>query len=210
MKQWTIGLTGGLASGKSTVGRFLREDGFAIVDTDVVGHELLEGRESAVVQALVGAFGTSILIDDGVSRPALAQRVFGDSSAKATLEAILHPAIEKTTWERIGQLHGEGQEVVVVEVPLLVEVGWDARMDKVLVVDCPEAVQISRYVERTGDILENALKRMNAQASREERLRVADFVIDNSQGMDHLRNEVRRASAWLRSLNNDREKQTCR
>ncbi len=206
MKQWTIGLTGGLASGKSTVGRLLREDGFPVVDTDVVGHELLEGRKSAVVQALVGAFGASILIDDVVSRPLLAQRVFGDSSAKATLEAILHPAIEKTTWDRIGQLHEEGQEVVVVEVPLLVEVGWDARMDKVLVVDCPEAVQISRYVERTGDTPESARKRMDAQATRGDRLRVADFVIDNSQGMEHLRNEVRRASTWLRALNNKREK----
>jgi dephospho-CoA kinase len=184
-----IGLTGGIGSGKSTVSALLAERGARIVDADVLAREVV-APGSPGLAAVVDAFGDGVLADDGsLARPALAAVVFGDPSARATLDGIVHPLVRARAVELITAMPDDA--VVVQDIPLLVETGQAGSFDLVLVVEADQATRVARLVQR-GLSEEDARARIAAQATDEQRRAVADVVLDNSGTLEHLAEQVDR------------------
>ncbi len=179
-----VGLTGGIGSGKSTVADLFVQRGVALVDTDAIAHELT-GPHGGAMSAIRAAFGDASLRDDGsMDRAAMRKLVFADPSAKLRLEAILHPLIRA---ESAARCAATTAPYVLLAVPLLVETGdFREQLDRVLVVDCDEAVQIARVMARSGLPVEEALAIMSAQASRAERRAIADDLVLNDDGREVL------------------------
>jgi dephospho-CoA kinase len=177
VSDYIVGLTGGIGSGKSTVDRLFVEQGVALVDTDAIAHELT-GPGGAAIPALLDVFGPDVVRADGaMDRVAMRQRVFADPSAKAKLEGVLHPLIRQLSLERC---RAAAAPYVILSVPLLVESGtYRERCDRIVVVDCPEEIQIERVMARNALSRAEVLSIMAAQASRAQRLAVADDVVLN-------------------------------
>lgn len=188
-----IGLTGGIASGKSVVSQLLRELGATVVDADLLAREVVAPGTDGLAE-VAREFGTDVIGDDGsLNRPAMAERVFNDPSARARLEAIIHPRVRaRAAQVEAAALAADPHAVVVHDVPLLVETGQQSSYDLVLVVDVPTQVQIDRLVEHRGMSEDEARARVAAQASRRQRLAAADVVIDNSGTLDDLARRVTR------------------
>ncbi|RFF28244.1 MULTISPECIES: dephospho-CoA kinase [unclassified Wenzhouxiangella] len=179
-----VALTGGVASGKTSVSDRLSEKGVPVVDTDLLAREAV-APGSPGLSAVVDAFGPEILDEAGsLDRRALRERIFAHPEQRETLEAILHPLIEREARRQI-ERHEDADYVVLV-VPLLIESGLFKDADRIVVVDVPESVQIERLLERDGVEPEQAEAMLSAQASRSERLAVATDVIDNSGSFDEL------------------------
>ncbi len=183
-----VGLTGGIGSGKSAASSLFESLGAAVVDTDVIAHELT-APGGAAIESIRNAFGDEVIDARGaLDRAAVRRKVFADASAKARLEAILHPMIRAEADRRSAAARAP---YVVLVVPLLVESGgYRSRVRRVAVVDCPEEVQVARVMTRSGLSAEEARAIMSAQASREQRLAVADDVIDNGGDLAALRPQV--------------------
>jgi dephospho-CoA kinase len=182
-----IGLTGGIASGKSTVARLFGAHGVPIIDTDQIARDVVEPGQPPL-ERLVERFGTGILTPDGhLDRPKLREIVFSDPMARADLEALTHPAIGSAVEARSAAAGGPYQILVI---PLLVEKGLGARVERVLVVDCPEEMQIDRLQARDGSTLEQARAILNAQTSRAARLKAAHDVILNDSDITALEEQV--------------------
>jgi dephospho-CoA kinase len=193
-----IGLTGGIGSGKSTASALLAAKGAAILDADAITRSLqVPGTE--VFAAMVERFGEGILAPDGtLDRAAVAAVVFADEQAKRDLEAIVHPAVGNVMVTRLQEL-ADTDTVVIYDVPLLVESGRKGYA-AVIVVDVDPEIAISRLVEQRGMTEADARARIANQVSREERLAVADHVIDNSGTREHLQEQVDEAWAWIQTL----------
>ncbi|MGN7456180.1 dephospho-CoA kinase [Paenibacillus pasadenensis] len=175
-----IGLTGGIASGKSTVSRMLREKGVFVSDADEAARAVVEPGEPALA-AIAAAFGEGVLQPDGrLDRPALGRIVFGQPDKLRQLEGILHPAIRRHMQAEMEQAERERPErLVVADIPLLYETGQDAAYDGVLVVYVPADVQLERLIKRSGMDETEARRRIGLQLDLEEKKRRADWVIDN-------------------------------
>ena len=187
MKILRIALTGGIASGKSTVAELFAARGVPIIDTDRIARDVVEPGQPPL-ERLVARFGKGILTPDGhLDRPKLREIVFSDPKARADLEALTHPAIG-TAVEALSAAAGGPYQILVI--PLLVEKGLTGRVDRVLVVDCPEALQLERLQKRDGSSPEQARSMLNAQASRAERLKAAHEVIHNESDLAALRTQV--------------------
>ena len=187
-----VGLTGGIGSGKSTASALLAQRGAVIIDADVIHAENMSpgGR---VHDAVLERFGT-------VERPELARIVFSDPAALADLNALTHPAVGAVILERLAA-EAETDHVVVLDIPLLVESKSSGYpMAGMIVVDAPVDVAVRRLVEGRGMDEADARARIANQASREDRLAQADFVIDNSGGLAELEAEVDRCWAWIEGL----------
>lgn len=189
-RPFVVGITGGVGSGKSAAADRFAALGADVIDTDVIAHELT-APGGAAIEAIRAEFGADVINSEGaLDRKAMRDLAFSDPQARRRLEAILHPAIRAECERRIG---GSTAPYVVLGVPLLVESAtYRERCDRVCVVDCPEEVQIERVMLRNG--FEEAQVRaiMAAQASREQRLAVADDVIDNSTSLAALHAQVDR------------------
>jgi len=182
-----IGLTGGVASGKTTVANLFAALGATIVDTDLLSREVV-APGSPLLPQIAERFSTAVLNGDGsLNRQELRKRIFDDPEQRKWLEALLHPAIRKLTDERSAAATGP---YVIVAIPLLVETGGASRFDRVLVVDCDPEVQLARLIARDGSTREEAQRMLAAQASREARLAVAHDVIRNDGDLAHLRSQV--------------------
>lgn len=193
-----VGLTGGIGSGKSTVCRMLRDLGAWVVDTDAIAHRLTAPGGRAI-PAIAAQFGAEVIADNGaMDRTRMRERVFADPAQRRALEAILHPMIgEDTRAEAAAAPQGA---IVVFDVPLLVESGrWRDQVDRILVVDCPVETQIARVMQRNGWTADAVQRIIDQQASRAQRLAVADDVIVNDGlELEELAAEVRRIwSGWL-------------
>ena len=177
---FVVGLTGGIGSGKSTVADLFASLGVAVVDTDAIAHEMT-GAQGAAMPVIGDAFGPTVLLaDGGLDRAAMRRLVFSDPSAKSRLEAILHPMIRRESEFRCQA--AAGAPYVLLVVPLLVESGdYRQRVDRILVVDCDETVQISRVVARSGLSAAEVQAIMVTQVSRSDRLAAADDVVSNSE-----------------------------
>lgn len=174
--RFTVGLTGGIASGKSLVADRLASLGAAVVDTDVISREQTAAGMPALAE-IGRQFGAELIRGDGtLDRAGLREQVFADPAARKRLEAILHPRIRKAAWERAGRTAGS---YLVMVVPLLVETGFTDGIDRVLVIDAPRKLQIGRLRERDGVTRAQALAILASQASRRQRRAVADDVILN-------------------------------
>lgn len=184
-----VGLTGGIGSGKTTVANLFAALGVPLIDTDLIAHELT-ARGGAAIEPIRDAFGDAVIAADGsLDRAAMRARAFGDSDARRRLEAILHPMIRERTVHAIEAAAREAYAIVVV--PLLVESGtWQSWLDRILVVDCPEQVQIERVMKRSALTREQVLAILSAQATRQARLAAADDVIDNTGAVQELRERV--------------------
>ncbi len=186
-----VGLTGGIGSGKSTAAEIFATLGVAVVDTDVIAHELT-AVDGAALPAIVAAFGSSVLRGDGtLDRAAMRRLAFADPSAKARLEGILHPLIRRASETRCRSAADSDSPYVLLVVPLLVESGaFRTVADRVLVVDCDEAVQISRVMARSALSADEARAIMATQASRAQRLAAADDVLTNNEGLANLSAQI--------------------
>jgi dephospho-CoA kinase len=186
-RPFRVGLTGGIASGKTTVARLFEALGVPVIDTDVLAREVVKPG-SPVLQQIVARFGADVLAADGtLNRPALRALVFSDPAARADLERLTHPAIRELLEARSAAAGGDYQIHVI---PLLAETQGQNRVDRVLVVDCDPQLQIRRLQARDGSTLEQAHKILAAQASREARLALADDVIVNDGDIARLRDQV--------------------
>ncbi len=187
MRILRVGLTGGIASGKSTAAKFFGALGVPILDSDQLAREVVEPGQPSL-ERLVERFGTSILTADGhLDRPALRDIVFSDPRARADLEALTHPAIGAAMEARSAAAGGPYQVLVI---PLLVEKNLKSHVDRVLVVDCEEALQLKRLRDRDGSSPAQAQAILAAQASRAARLKVADDVIRNDQDLSAVQRQV--------------------
>jgi dephospho-CoA kinase len=196
--RFSVGLTGGIGSGKTTVADMFAARGAAIIDTDLIAHQLT-APGGAAIPAIRVQFGDAFLTGEGaMDRATMRHRVFSEPAAKARLEAILHPLIRIET-ERAAQ-QAQGSYLIFV-VPLLVESGsWKDRLSRVLVVDCAEQTQIHRVISRSGLSEQQVRAIIAAQASRTSRLAAADDVIDNDGGADALLPQVDRLHARYLAL----------
>lgn len=188
-----IGLTGGIASGKSTVGSMLVELGARLVDADAVAREIVQPGEPALA-AIASLFGQAVLQPDGtLNRAALGGIVFQDSEALAKLEAITHPAIRKRMWDRIHTYKKEDPDGLIIgDVPLLYETNQETLYEGVMVVYVPEEEQVVRLMQRNAMTEEEARRRVSLQMDIEEKRKRADWVIDNSGTLEETREQVLR------------------
>jgi len=192
-----IGLTGGIASGKSTVAALFAACGVPVLDTDQIARDVVEPGEAALGD-VVAAFGPHILGSDGrLDRARLRARVFAHPDSRQRLEAILHPAIRTELAHRAESAGGPYQVWVI---PLLVEGGQVDRVDRILVVDCPEDVQVARIVARDGGTEDAARAILAAQATREQRLAAADDLIVNTGTEADLAPQVAALDVKYRAL----------
>lgn len=183
-----VGLTGGVASGKSTVSAMLAELGAVVVDADLLAREVVAPGTEGLAE-IVAAFGADVLTAGGeLDRPAMGAIVFGDEARRRALEAIIHPRVRARGAE-IEAAAAEGA-VVVHDIPLLAETGQGSAFDVVIVVDVPVGTQIERLVALRGMTREDAESRIAAQATREDRLAVATHVVDNTGTLAELRARV--------------------
>ena len=193
-----VGLTGGIGSGKSTVSLLLEGKGAIIIDADAIVREVqLPG--SPVLTELAAKFGSEVLAADGsLDRQAVANIVFTDPDALKALNAIVHPAVGKEMNRRMIEQRATDR-VVILDIPLLTENPREGLQGKI-VVDVPVEVQVERLVKFRGFAEEDARARMSRQATREQRLETADFVIDNSGDVESLSPQIDKLWTWLVSL----------
>jgi dephospho-CoA kinase len=193
-----VGLTGGIGSGKSTVSSMLAARGAEIVDADAITREVQQPG-SPVIEAIADRFGEHVLDDNGALRRAeLAEIVFADADALRDLNAIVHPAVAAEINRRVDS-SASSNRVVVLDIPLLTENPRGGMQGKI-VVDVPVELQVERLVRYRGFTEDDARARIARQASREDRLQGADFVIDNSGSVDDLHQQVESLWEWLVSL----------
>lgn len=190
-----VGLTGGIASGKSTVAKILVELGAVLIDGDALAREVVARGTPGLAQ-VVAEFGEELLTPEGdLDRPALGRIVFSDEAARRRLEAITHPLI----FERYAELEAAAppDAVVVHDIPLLAESGRADNFDEVIVVDAPADLQVERMMRDRGWTREEAESRIAVQASREDRLAIATYVIENTGSLDDVRDRVEEVYAEL-------------
>jgi len=183
-----VGLTGGIGSGKSTVGALLAKRGAVVVDSDILAREVVAVGTPGLAE-VVEAFGADVLTSNGkLDRSALGQLVFADAEARRRLESIIHPRVRALAAEIEGA--ASDQSVVVHDIPLLVETGQADDFDAVVVVDVSVDVQQERLVHERGLSADEAAARISSQASREDRLAAADYVVVNAATMQELEEAV--------------------
>ncbi|MFM9070102.1 MAG: dephospho-CoA kinase [Acidimicrobiaceae bacterium] len=193
-----IGLTGGIGSGKSEVARLLTARGAEVIDADLIVRELQQpGAE--VYEKMVELFGPEAVgADRSLDRVAIARKVFSDESLLKTLNQLIHPIVRRVMNERVESLRST-DKVVVLDIPLLVENPREG-LDGVLVVDLDSEIAIKRLVEQRNMSADDARARIAKQATREQRLAIANHVIDNSGDRDELSRNVDLAWSWIKSL----------
>jgi dephospho-CoA kinase len=185
-----VGLTGGIASGKTTVATIMKRLGAAIVDADALSREVVEPGHDAW-KAIVDSFGPEVLRpDQTLDRQKLRAVIFNNSTARKKLESIIHPRVRALAEERISQHAAAGYEIVVYEVPLLFEGNLHEWLRPVVLVACDTDVQKQRLQQRDGLTLEEAQKHLDAQMSLQEKRRLADYVIENDGDLESLERQV--------------------
>jgi len=193
-----IGLTGGIGSGKSEVARLLADRGAEIIDADVIVRELQQpGAE--VYEKMIELFGTEVVAaDKSIDRTAIAKKVFTDESLLKTLNQLVHPIVKRVMNERV-EAFRDTKKVVILDIPLLVENPREG-LDGVLVVDLDAEIAVKRLVEQRNMSADDARARIAKQATREQRLAIADHVIDNSGDRNALSQKIEIAWSWIKSL----------
>ena len=186
----TIGLTGGIGTGKSAVADLLQQHGAAIIDADRLGHEAYAPHSEAW-EAVVAAFGADILTPESeIDRRQLGAIVFGDAGQLELLNGIMHPIMARMVEDRKAKLSDDGVAVAVVEAAVLFEAGWDALVDEVWTTEAPVDTVVERLHERNGLDEEEARKRINSQMSAAERNRRSDVVVNNGADLAALQSTV--------------------
>jgi dephospho-CoA kinase len=196
-----VGLTGGIATGKSYVLTVLGELGCEVIDADTIAHKVIEPGRPAY-QDIINNFGAGILNEDGtINRAALGAIVFGDKNAREKLNAIVHPRVYEAQVEWFEQVaRRDPGAIAVVDAALMIETGSYRRFDKVVVVYCDPESQLKRLMERNGFTREQAQARISAQLPSEEKLKYADYSINTSNGFEDTRRQTEAIYEKLRGL----------
>jgi len=187
---FVIGLTGGIASGKSTVSKILAQTGAPVIDADKIAHEVVMPKQLAW-EKIVSHFGISVLLTSGqLNRAALGTKVFSNPTERKWLENLIHPLVQAEIEQAIQVCQNEKKEIVVLDIPLLYEVGWETLVDETWVVSVDAATQLQRLVQRDGLSLVQAQKRIDSQMPLIEKVKQADYVIDNMFDLAKTREQV--------------------
>ena len=202
-----VGLTGGVASGKTAASQVLKEEGAYVIDADQIARELVQPHQPAWNE-LIRAFGKEILQEDGsLHRKKLADKVFADPKQRKRLNQILHPRIKEEMGRRIKEIgQKDPQAIVVIDAPLLVELGDHHEMDKVIVVTSTQTQQIERLKERDGIGPEAALKILSSQMSLGEKVKLADFIIGNEGSLEETKKRAREVFKELKKVMRKKKK----
>ena len=185
-----LGLTGGIASGKSTVACFLRGKNLPVVDADVLARRIVEPGQPAL-QEIAKAFGKEVIQEDGhLDRKALGAMIFGDAERRALLNSITHPLVAQLAQDTFQEHREQGASLLVYEVPLLFEVGLHHIVDASFLVAVSPEVQLKRLMERDQSTEEAAFNRIKSQMSLEEKLKMADFALWNNGSLEQLKSEL--------------------
>ena len=185
-----VGLTGGIASGKSTVSRMFREAGIPVICADDLAHEVVKPG-SAALDEIRRTFGEEFLDSDGaLDRVAMAGLVFQDKDKRRALESIIHPRVGEEREKLLQEFAAQGYKIVIVDVPLLYESGWTDSFDMIVVAYVPPDIQIQRLIARDSLAPEEARSRLDAQMPIDEKKELAERVIDNTGSMEHTREQV--------------------
>ncbi|QBG57362.1 dephospho-CoA kinase [Bacillus amyloliquefaciens] len=192
-----IGLTGGIASGKSTVARMLIDKKITVIDADVIAKQAVEKGMPAYGQ-IVEAFGKEILLENGgIDRKKLGAIVFTDEQKRLTLNQIVHPAVRAEMMKQRDEAVARKEQFVVLDIPLLYESGLDYLVGKVLVVTVPADIQLKRLMERNALTEEEAMSRIASQMPLADKTKKADAVIDNSGSLEHTKHQLEEIlSSW--------------
>lgn len=191
----TVGLTGNIGSGKSTVARLLKQLGAEVIDADALARQATS--EAAVLKQIETAFGSAVIKDGQLDRPAMAQLVFGDPAKRQTLNSIVHPWVRSEAARLAASYRAAGATVLVQDIPLLFESGLQADFDRVVVVTAPFDVRVQRVVQRSGLAADEVRRRDAAQLPLEEKAARADFTVDNSGSEEDLLEQVKQLWAEL-------------
>ena len=194
-----IGLTGGIGSGKSAAANFFIELGIDVIDADDISKNVLTENNKAK-KAFIEKFGDHYIQNNKIDREALREDIFKDKIKRKTLESIIHPAVRE---EILKFINDSDSIYKIVMVPLIVETNSADFYDKIIVVDCENNLQIERAVTRDNQTKENIINIINNQASREERLKIADFIISNNSNLEHLKNSVIKIHQKILGINID-------
>ena len=185
-----IGLTGSIATGKSTIAKMFKELDIEVIDADLIAREVVEAGEPAYMD-IVKAFGESILEDNKeINRKALGNIVFNDEAKRKTLNNIIHPAIRKEMLAQRDALIKSGSEVIVMDIPLIFESGLEDYVEKILVAYTTETTQLKRLIARDKSTEEEAMSRIKSQISIEEKKEKADAIIDNNGTREESYNQL--------------------
>lgn len=189
-----IGLTGGIASGKSTASAILRRWGAYIIDADVVAHRLME-PQAPLYKAYCTHFGAGIVLPDGrLDRRRIGQIAFADPAERHWLDETAHPVIRKAMQQELARAEAAGEPCIILDIPLLFETDWQAHVDETWLIDVPASLQLARLQSRNGYSREEAERRIAAQMPLAEKRRLADILIDNSGTEQELTEKLR--SLW--------------
>ena len=194
-----IGLTGGIGSGKSAAANFFIELGIDVIDADDISKNVLTENNKAK-KAFIEKFGDHYIQNDKIDREALREDIFKDKIKRKTLESIIHPAVRE---EILKFINDSDSIYKIVMVPLIVETNSADFYDKIIVVDCENNLQIERASSRDNQTKENIINIISNQASREERLKIADFIISNNSNLEHLKNSVIKIHQKILGINID-------
>ena len=186
-----IGLTGGIASGKSTASAILRGWGACIIDADAIAHGLME-PQAPLYEACRTHFGESVILSDGhLNRRRIGQIAFANPAEKRWLDETAHPVIRRAIEQELKRAEAAGEPAVILDIPLLFETGWQAHVDESWLVDVPEPLQLARLQSRNGYSREEAKRRIAAQMPLVKKRRLADVIIDNSGTEQELMERLR-------------------
>jgi dephospho-CoA kinase len=196
-----VGVTGGVASGKTTVSRMFEKEGAYLIDADRIARELVEPRRPAW-RELARAFGKEVLQEDGaIDRKRLGEIAFSNSGKRRLLNRILHPRIEREMEKKARQIERKDPHAIVVfDVPLLVETGFHQKVDRVVVVTSKKTQQIERLRKRAGRTRDETQRIISSQMALEKKVKVADFIIRNEGSLDATRRRVREVFQTLRKI----------
>ncbi len=183
-----LGITGGIATGKTAVSNILQEMGFDIIDMDIISREVIKLQE--IVKMLTKKFGTDILTNGSIDRKKLRNAVFDSREKVDKLDSIMHPAIIKISKEKIEQLKDMKKKLIIVVIPLLFEVNLEYLVDKILLVDASREKQTERIIKRDNTNRTDAENIINSQMSLDEKRRKSDYIIENNGDLLELRRKV--------------------
>ena len=192
-----VGLTGNIGCGKSSLSELLMSKNIDVIDADIISREIMYDKE--LLEIIFYEFGTEIKNNDGtLNRKKLGNIVFNDDDMLIKLNSITHPAIKRKINDRIIDISNQGKNIVVIDAALLIEGKFLDLVDKLVVITCNEEVQLNRVVNRDNMTKEEALKRINSQMKQNEKIKYADYIIDNSKDMNNLKDEFDKLFIYIK------------
>lgn len=192
-----VGLTGNIGCGKSSLSELLMSKNIDVIDADIISREIMYDKE--LLEIIFYEFGTEIKNNDGtLNRKKLGNIVFNDDDMLIKLNSITHPAIKRKINDRIIDISNQGKNIVVIDAALLIEGKFLDLVDKLVVITCNEEVQLNRVINRDNMTKEEALKRINSQMKQDEKIKYADYIIDNSKDMNNLKDEFDKLFIYIK------------